>query len=421
MFLLAFPQCVAIDIPPIGVRLGAVFWERQGILDKRRSSLEHFMLLRNSDGELQIVDLGSTNGTSVNRIRLLANEPCVLEDGDVVRVGGVVFVYRTHFFGPMTPDPPMCGVISPFGTRRFKRDLLRLVAEGVTNVYLAGDMGTGKSLVGAAIAEAFGRGHLYIIVNAATLVGPLVESQLFGHVKGAFSGADERRPGLLVKHDGGALFFDEFGDLALDVQAKLLVFFETRELLPVGATATTRADVLVIVATNRDLDAMVSAGTFRPDLLARLNAGRLWLPPLRERPEDIWAIFASTAASRGAPYDVALVEAEAVELLLTFPWPENVRQLVKAAVPKMATEQGPPKLSWWAASNVLRDLPGAPPPRVVSTGRPRIIRQVKAPLTLAAAEEALANPGGNILGAARSLGIARSTFRGQLARLRGKG
>ncbi|HEX8914625.1 MAG TPA: sigma 54-interacting transcriptional regulator [Humisphaera sp.] len=207
---------------------------------------------------------------------------------------------------------------------------VRKVAPADTTVLVTGETGTGKELVARAIHSASGRRDKPLIkVNCAALPAGLVESELFGHEKGAFSGAIARRTGRFELAQGGTIFLDEVGELPPDVQAKLLRVLQEREFERVGGGTPIKADVRVIAATNRDLLAMVRAGEFREDLYYRLNVFPLRLPPLRERPEDlpllVQFLLGKCAARVGKA--VAGVTPGTMARLLAYPWPGNVREL----------------------------------------------------------------------------------------------
>src|SRR5579883_2016879 len=165
----------------------------------------------------------------------------------------------------------------------------RLIAKAARNrlpVLLLGESGTGKEVAARAIHEAAGQGR-FVPIDCGSLVGTLMESELFGHVRGAFSGATENKKGLVELADGGTAFFDEIGDLPLDMQVKLLRLLQEREYRPVGALKWRAVDLRIISATHRDLKAEVKAGRFRQDLYYRLNVFSIRLPPLREHRQDI--------------------------------------------------------------------------------------------------------------------------------------
>ncbi len=207
------------------------------------------------------------------------------------------------------------------------RELVAQVAPGDTRVLITGESGTGKELVAAAIHKASSRAAgPFVAVNSAAIPRELVESEMFGHERGAFTGATERRIGRFELADQGTLFLDEVGDLHLEAQAKLLRVLESGEVQRIGAERTTRVDVRVIAATNRRLDAAVARGLVREDLYFRLNVFPIHLPPLRERLEDLPALV-KHFATRLRPHDPVAFTPEAVAALAAYRWPGNVREL----------------------------------------------------------------------------------------------
>ena len=209
-------------------------------------------------------------------------------------------------------------------------ELAQRVGGSDLNVLLLGESGTGKELVAAAIHYAGPRSERrFLALNCAALTETLLESQLFGHRKGSFTGANENRKGLLAEADGGTLLLDEVGELSPALQAKLLRVVQEGEFIPVGATKQQKVDVRFIAATNKDLAAMVAVGSFREDLYYRLNVFSLQLPSLRERPEDIEPLarhFLQRAAIRSG-HRVRELAPEALVALGRYDWPGNVREL----------------------------------------------------------------------------------------------
>src|SRR4051812_6377774 len=203
-------------------------------------------------------------------------------------------------------------------------DLRRLIEKAARTrlpVLLLGESGTGKEVVARAIYEANPRGRL-VPIDCGSLVGTLMESELFGHVKGSFSGAVENKKGLVEAADGGTAFFDEIGDLPLEMQVKLLRLVQESEFRPVGASQSRKVDLRVIAATHRDLKAEVAAGRFRLDLYYRLNVLPIRLPPLRDRKEDIPLLvrhFVGPEENLPIPDVLSLFE--------SYDWPGNVREL----------------------------------------------------------------------------------------------
>ena len=209
----------------------------------------------------------------------------------------------------------------------------RKVAQSDTTVLLFGESGTGKDLLARSIHNWSGRrSKVFRPVNCVALSEELLESELFGHEKGAFTGASAQKRGILEVADGGTVFLDEIGDMKPGLQAKLLRFLQNREFDRVGGTRTIRVDVRVIAATNRDLQQAVKAGAFRADLFYRLNVVNLTLPPLRERLEEIPQLveFFLKKYCCEAKKPVMQITPAAVKVLAAYPWPGNVRELQNA-------------------------------------------------------------------------------------------
>jgi DNA-binding NtrC family response regulator len=202
---------------------------------------------------------------------------------------------------------------------------------------LLGETGTGKEVVARAIHN-IGPAGPFVTVDCSSMVGPLMESELFGHVKGAFTGAASTKIGLIESAHAGTAFFDEIGELPLDLQAKLLRVLQEKEFRPVGSLATRKSDFRIIAATNRDLHTEVEKGTFRRDLYFRLNVINIRLSPLRERREDIPALINHFLIRVGGSYSVT---AEAMEVLLGYEWPGNVRELENCVQHMVAINSGP--------------------------------------------------------------------------------
>ncbi|MCK9489691.1 MAG: sigma-54 dependent transcriptional regulator [Xanthomonadales bacterium] len=204
------------------------------------------------------------------------------------------------------------------------------VADTDASVLILGESGTGKGVLARAIHGWSRRGGSdFVTVNCPGLSGELIASELFGHVRGAFTGASENKLGRVDQAEGGTLFFDEIGDFPLALQPKLLRFIQDREYERVGDPVTRRADVRIIAATNHDLDAMVEEGRFREDLLYRLNVITLELPPLREHPEDILDLGQRFLFRYAKAYrrEARQFSPEVLEFLQGYPWPGNIREL----------------------------------------------------------------------------------------------
>ncbi|WP_422926778.1 sigma-54-dependent transcriptional regulator [Singulisphaera sp. PoT] len=213
------------------------------------------------------------------------------------------------------------------------RRLIDMIAPTDASVMILGETGTGKELIARNLHDKSRRaGHAFIPVNCGALPENLVESELFGHRKGAFTGADTHRKGLFEVANGGTLFLDEVGELDKSVQVKLLRFLESGEIRRVGENDPFRVDVRVLCATNRDLREMIEADQFREDLFFRMNTFEIQLPPLRERKGDIPALarhMLTRYSSRRGSLDTALTP-EAIEMLTSHDWPGNIRELANA-------------------------------------------------------------------------------------------
>jgi DNA-binding NtrC family response regulator len=283
-------------------------------------------------------DARSKNGTFLNGAR---TEHGTLADGDLLELGHTFFLFRTAV--TIAPgDPPdveggaLLGHETPPGLATLvpplARELGRLVqiAPSTVSVIVHGESGTGKELIARAIHQISGRPGGFVAVNCGALPDTLVETELFGYKKGAFSGAAEDRPGLVRAADRGTLFLDEIGDLPAASQAAFLRVLQEREVTPVGSTRPVPVDIRLVAATHRDLSKAVDAGEFRADLYARLSGFTLTLPPVRERREDLGLLVAALlrriAADRADKLSLGL---EAARALFRYTWPMNVRELEK--------------------------------------------------------------------------------------------
>jgi len=212
-------------------------------------------------------------------------------------------------------------------------DLIKRVAPSSSTVLIQGESGTGKELVARALHKNSPRAERPLVaINCAALTESLLESELFGHEKGAFTGAIARKKGKIEMAEGGTLFLDEISELAPGMQAKLLRALQEREFEPVGGTRSVKVNVRVIAATNRNLQEAVQSGQFRDDLFYRLNVVSIVTPPLRERREDIPALAESFIAKVSGKYRTPLkaLSAEALAHLMRYEWPGNVRELENA-------------------------------------------------------------------------------------------
>ncbi len=220
------------------------------------------------------------------------------------------------------------------------REKIHKLSEDESPILITGESGVGKELVARALHGAGSlRDKVFLPVDAASLVGSLMESELFGYQKGAFTGATEPKQGLVRAADGGTLFLDEIGELPVDVQAKLLRLLQEGEMRPIGGVKPVKVKVRILAATNRDLEAEVKAHRFRKDLYYRLNVIALRIPPLRERIEDIRALV-NLFIRRYAVHDVIISDG-VMEVLEAYDWPGNVRELENTVRRLVALKSNP--------------------------------------------------------------------------------
>jgi transcriptional regulator with PAS, ATPase and Fis domain len=222
------------------------------------------------------------------------------------------------------------GIIGESPPMREIFELLALAAPTDATVLLLGETGTGKELIAWAIHQnSQRRGGAFVVVNCAAIPENLLESDLFGHEKGAFTGAVNRKIGRFALAHGGTIFLDEIGEMPISIQAKILRVLQSKEFEPVGSHRTQKVDVRIIAATNRSLADEVREGRFREDLFYRLNVVTLTLPPLRQRPEDIpiLAYYFFETYTRKNARDIHEIDPAALNLLRTYKWPGNIREL----------------------------------------------------------------------------------------------
>jgi formate hydrogenlyase transcriptional activator len=222
------------------------------------------------------------------------------------------------------------GIVGQSTALREVLQLVETVAKGNSTVLLLGETGTGKELVARAIHNrSRRRDQAFVKLNCAAIPGGLLESELFGHERGAFTGAIAQKTGRLELAASGSLFLDEIGDIPLDLQPKLLRVLQEREFERLGSTRTTRVDVRVVAATHRNLEEMISKGQFRSDLYYRLNVFPIVIPPLRERPEDIPLLvqhFVEVAAQK-MDKTIGTILSRTMDALVEYRWPGNIREL----------------------------------------------------------------------------------------------
>lgn len=386
VLLCVFPAPRVVRVPRSSEPLGRKWLMDHGLEDPTTSA-NHLMFSR-PGGVLHVADVGSTNGTFVQGRQLNTGERAQLADGTVVRVAKTLFVFRKELSGSAAPAPPFGELIGPFGLRTVEAAVARLRDSPTASILLVGETGTGKELLAREIAARLRPGKPFVAINVAAVPMNMFESQLYGHVRGAFSGAERDSRGVIGDAEGGTVLLDEIGELPLVLQAKLLRLLENSEVFRVGATRPSTVDVLCIGATNRVLDDIVG-GRFRRDLYARFARGIIHLPPLRQRAEDIFEIVSSR--HHLLPQDV---EVDAIERLMLHNWPENIRGLDAVVARALSEDPTHRMLRAQVVMSLLGELPGT-----------------SVALTRSAAEKALAAANGNKSEAARTLGIHLSKLR----------
>jgi len=376
------------------------------VLDDPAVSRFHCRISR-EEGSWRIRDGGSLNGTFVSGVRI--------RDADLTRevvleVGSSLVRVRTGEEDGMTllPMVPAFGSLvgaSPAMQRLFA--LLEKVASSEINVYIEGESGTGKELVATELVQHGSRAEKpFVVVDCGAISPNLVESELFGHVRGAFTGADRDRIGAFEAADGGTVFLDEIGELPLELQPKLLRALEQREIRRVGETRTRKVNVRVICATNRDLEREVNKSRFREDLYFRLAVVTVRVPPLRERKEDLALLVRTFLSQAGTPGEERLFPPEVIAEMSRHDWPGNVRELRNYVERSVVLESALHGLDAAPNSQAPSDFKGTPavdvsvPFKVAKEG---LVDKFERAYLAALLEQA----GGNMSKAARTAGIDR--------------
>jgi transcriptional regulator with GAF, ATPase, and Fis domain len=370
--------------------------------------------------ELRIRDLGSKNGTFLDRVRI---RDASARGGESLQIGSTVLSIESR----VGARPPALSPATSFGRLHgISREMRRLypicekLAASNISVIIEGETGTGKEVLAEALHERSPRAAAPFVVFDCTAVPPtLIESDLFGHERGAFTGALTERKGVFEQADGGTLLLDEIGDFPLPLQAKLLRALERGEIRRVGGNRWIRVDVRVLAATRRDLDQEVQAGRFRDDLFHRLAVGRIALPPLRDRRGDIPMLVSRFCSEAGASERV--LSSELLARWQEYSWPGNARELKHAVLRALA-------LGELSASDWLADQRA--PSSTDSGDFIAEVLEMKLPLIAARQRvvdhfekryvaRLLAEHNGNVVRAASASGIARRHFHRLKARTRG--
>jgi transcriptional regulator with PAS, ATPase and Fis domain len=366
-------------------------------------SRHHFRIQRDADVAV-IEDLGSSNGTFVNRTEIRGR--ATLAPGDVIRAGETLFLVLETLPVP-PPDPADCEFVTCSAVLHRILGQIGRVAASDISVLLLGETGTGKDVLAHHLHRLSRRAGRFVPVNCSAIPATLLEASLFGHEKGAFTGADRASAGMFRTADRGTLFLDEIGEMDPDLQTKLLRSLETRAVIPVGAAREVQVDVRVVSATSRSREELES-GRIREDLLGRLEDLVVQIPPLRERREDI-LFFA--AREMGIPMEQTFGTADVAEALLTYPWPRNVRELIRSVRAALLLHDGEPPLRWEDLKDGVRHFGGiltplqavTPQERPCDTAPPS---ESRAP-TRESMEALIDRHDGNVSAIARELGKDR--------------
>ncbi|HVH45590.1 MAG TPA: sigma 54-interacting transcriptional regulator [Labilithrix sp.] len=316
-------RTVRIDRPTFVVGTGLTVDLR---LSDDTVSREHLRLSLREDG-IHLRDLESTNGTWMGTLRV---HDVVLVQSTSIVVGGTTLTLTIEAAPvdlPLSTNARFGEAIGASAVMRHLFALLERASRSDVSVLIEGESGVGKDVLANGIHSSSNRADgPFIALDCGAIPTNLIESELFGHERGAFTGADRARDGAFVQADGGTLFLDEIGELPIDMQPKLLRALEAREIRPLGGRTARSVDVRIIAATNRNLSEAANANEFRRDLFYRLAVLRVGVPPLRERKEDILPL-ARAFLQRVPGYERATLPPELEAMLLSYPWPGNVREL----------------------------------------------------------------------------------------------
>jgi two-component system response regulator AtoC len=389
------------------------------IVDDQQVSRRHARL-HLSSGVLAIEDLGSRNGTLVNG-RALIRDTARIATGDVIEVGKCQLIVATRTGSAavapssFTKDPELVDIVVADAEMARLYASVRKVARMPTTVLILGETGSGKDVLAQRLHAWSARApKSFVRINCAGIPESLLESELFGHERGAFTGADRRKSGYFEAANGGTIFLDEIGELSEGAQVKLLHVLENRTVTRLGGTTPLPIDVRVVCATHRDLQALVAKERFRADLFYRVSPFMVRVPPLRERPAEIEllaTVFVRQLAGQiGSPPPT--IAPDAVAMLTGYGWPGNVRELRNAVEHAFVMAEGATLRKEHFAPEI-RGL--ASPARPASS--PSIRRRV-AEAERKTIEDAIAAEGGNQTRAAARLGMPRRTLVHKLTKYR---
>ncbi len=323
----AGPDAGAACAPDDGARLAVGTADDNALVVHDPAVSRYHLELHRTPAGVEVIDLGSRNGTWVGNVRITR---AVVPAGTQLRIGDTTLVVEdagSSVAPPPAEVPHNDNLVGESDAIREVARLVHRVARVDSSVLIQGETGTGKEVVARAIHEASPRrDRELVIVDCGSMPASLIASILFGHEKGAFTGADQRRAGAFERAEGGTVLLDEIGELPLDVQPALLGVLERRAFTRVGGAQSVSVDVRVLAATHRDLRAEVNAGRFRADLYYRLAVAKIVIPPLRERPEDIEPLVAHFVQRLTGVAELGPL-APALDALRAHPWSGNVREL----------------------------------------------------------------------------------------------
>jgi len=393
------------DLPDFGTLLVGRSKECDIVIDHPSVSRRHAKF--HTKPSLSVEDLGSSNGTRVAGRRLASNVVEPVPSGGLVQVGVAMLVVQEP--GAMDPRPVLDETRAarrqpaPSNAMESLHRLIDLVAPGRISIILQGETGVGKEVAAERVHASSPRaGKPLVRVNCAALPEPLLEGELFGYERGAFTGAAHAKPGMFETADGGTILLDEIGELSAATQVKLLRVLESRDVQRLGAVRARTVDVRVLTATHRDVAALVAAGTLRADLYYRLNGITLVIPPLRERLDEIPALartFVDQACAQiGRPG--AVLTPQVLEALAAHTWPGNIRELKNTLERAVLLAAGGP----------IEPSHVHTPPGVPTAPAGGSLRHALQDMERQRIVDALAASHGNQTRAAKLLGISRRTL-----------
>jgi transcriptional regulator with PAS, ATPase and Fis domain len=388
--VIAFDQRLFIGRhPPTDLDEGTATW----VVSDRLMSSEHAEISE-VDGAWELCDLDSRNGSVVDAVS--AQPRLKLRDGSMIFVGGQIAIFRlvseveraaiaeelSDPVGPVATCNPAFALLC---------SMLRKLAPTDGEILLTGETGAGKEVYANAVHRLSGRPGRFVAINCAAVPRELVESELFGYLRGAHSQANAPKAGIIEEAEGGTLFLDEIGDMAPELQTKLLRFTQDRMLTPVGGTRSKRIDVRILAATSRTSAPTSGQGGLRQDLAARLGAEPIRIPPLRERLEDLGTLVGFFLGDRVKPFDQ-----QAFQALALHAWPGNVRELQKVLTTADALSREVPKI----APEHLPQAIAATPRRIRASPAGRAMRPPPSAVEL---EDVIRRFDGNMMRVAREL------------------